>query len=369
VKWCNRLFNKIVPIFCISTALLLLLLIAACSSATSEKVKKAGQVKIGYGAPLLASGQAEIMQGLIKKAEQKGWTVITTNADSDSERQANQIDYFMSMEVDAIVVVPVDSQAICAPARKAMSAGIPFYTIDRAPVGCQINMTVLSDNFMAGKQAGEAMIDLLSKRYGNARGTVLELQGDLGTNVAVLRGNGFHSVINKYSEVEVISKPTEWRAEKFASATVDVVSSKEIDGIYLQSDCVGMSVVISALEQLGKKFPRDDRRHILITSVDGCPEGLKAIREGYADAAANQPLPDFGIIVDWIEKELKREPIEPGEVVMQGAPWSPAKVTREQSGWQLLLATTRITPENINDSSLWGNSHNPESPTPLKVNP
>ncbi|MBL8156983.1 MAG: sugar ABC transporter substrate-binding protein, partial [Anaerolineae bacterium] len=161
-------------------------------------------VVIGYGAPELSGGQGVIMQSVLNGAAGKGWEVITANANFDAETQANQIDNFIAQGVSAIVVVPVDSQAICSSVQRATDAGIPFYTVDRAPIGCEINMTVQSDNYLAGKQAAEAMVALLTEKYGEAKGTVLELQGDLGQNVAQLRGGGFNDVMANYPNITIV---------------------------------------------------------------------------------------------------------------------------------------------------------------------
>ena len=313
-------------------------------------------ITIGYGAPELSGGQGQIMNSLVTYAEEKNWAVVTTNANFSAETQANQMEYFISLGVDAIVTVPVDSQAICASAAKAKEAGIPFYTIDRAPIGCEINMVVQSDNYLAGKQAGEAMVELLTGKYGEAKGTVLELQGDLGQNVAQLRGGGFNDVLKEYPGITVISKPTEWSADKFSSNTLDVAGSTEIDGIYMHSDCVGTTVVLAALDQLGKKFKSGEEGHVFLTGVDGCPEALAAIRDGYSDEASSQPISDFGSIVDWIEKELAGEALEEGEVVKEGALWSPAQVVKSDVGFMLNLGTTKVTKENADLTALWGNN-------------
>lgn len=295
------------------------------------------------------------MESLIKHAEEKGWNVITANANSESQAQAGQIDYFLSEGVDAIVVVPVDSQEICASVKKAREAGVPLYTIDRAPIGCEFNMTVLANNYMAGVQAGEAMVDLLTERYGSPRGTILELQGDLSTNVAVLRRDGFHSVVNKYPDIEVISKDTGWQANKSASAAQEVLTTTDIDGIFVHADGIAIPVILPKFEQFGKMIPRGEEDHIFITGVGGSPPGLQAIRDGYADQTSGLPLFDFGTIADWIQKELNGEEVEAGEVVEEGAHWSPAKVEKGETGWQLLLVTTSVTHEIVNEPGLWGN--------------
>lgn len=347
------------------------MLLAACASNTAAPAAEeaapvaeeaapaeeaAAAVVIGYGAPELSGAQGQIMQGLVDHSEAKGWEVVTTNADFDAEAQANQMDDFISMGVNAIVTVPVDSQAICSSVAKAKEAGIAFYTIDRAPIGCAVDMTVQSDNYLAGKQSAEAIVAFLTEKYGEAKGTVLELQGDLGQNVAQLRGGGFNDYMADYPNVEVISKPTEWDAAKFSSATLDVAGSTDVDAIYMHSDSVGTTVVLAALEQLGKKFARGEEGHVFLAGVDGSPDAMQAIRDGWSDQASSQPIPDFGIIADWIEKKLAgEEPVE-GEVIQEGALWSPATIVMTDTGYQLNLATTSVTPDNADSAALWGNN-------------
>ena len=311
---------------------------------------------IGYGAPELSGGQGQIRQGLLDYAADKGWEVVDVNADQDAETQANQMENFIAQGVDEIVTVPVDSQAICASVAKAKDAGIPFFTIDRAPIGCEIDMVVQSDNYLAGKQAAEEMVRLLTEKYGEPKGTVLELQGDLGQNVAQLRGGGFNDYMADYPNITVISKPTEWKADNFAAATTDVVGSQDVDGIYMHSDCVGTTVVLAALEQLGKKFTREEEGHIFLTGVDGCAEAIQAIKDGYSDQASSQPIPDFGIITKWMEMVFNGEAIEEGTVEQDGALWSPATIVKSDVGFMLNLSTTKVTPENADNPALWGNN-------------
>lgn len=324
-----------------------------------EVVEEAAEeaVVVGYGAPELSGAQGQIMQGLIDHSEAKGWEVVTTNADFDAEAQANQMDDFISMGVNAIVTVPVDSQAICSSVTKAQEAGIPFYTIDRGTIGCKADMTIQSDNYMAGKQAAEALVAFLTEKYGEAKGVVLELQGDLGQNVAQLRGGGFNDFLADYPNIEVVSKPTEWAADKFSSATLDVLGSRDdVDGIYMHSDSVGTTVVLAALDQLGKKFPRGEEGHVFLCGVDGSPDALQAIRDEWSDQASSQPIPDFGIIADWIEKKLAGEDPTVGEIVQEGALWSPATIEETDSGFVMNLATTSATPDNADSDALWGNN-------------
>ena len=331
----------------IGVVVLFALVMGACAAPAAGPAA----ITIGYGAPELSGGQGPIMNGMLTGAKNKGWKIVTNNANADASTQANQIDDFIASGVKAIVTVPVDSQAICASVKKATDAGVLFFTIDRAPIGCEIAMTVQSDNYLAGKQAAEAMVKLLTEKNGEAKGTVL---------VAQLRGGGFNDVMKEYPNITVISKPTEWKAEKFSQATLDVVAAEPVEGIYMHSDCVGTVVVNAALEQLGKKSKRGEAGHIFLTGVDGCPDALQSIRDGYSDHASSQPIPDFGVVLaDYMETVFNGGQIKEGTVKKEGAPWSPATIVKSDTGFMLNLATTPANSSNADNAALWGNQVKP----------
>ena len=125
------------------------------------------KVVIGYSAPGLVGAQAQIQAGLVNAGKAKGWEVMTTTSGGDAQKQLNDINDFIAQKVDAIVAVPDDSAGVCQAVKAAKEANIPFYTIDRAPQGCEIDMVVLSDNYLAGKQSGEAIVEFL--KSGTAR--------------------------------------------------------------------------------------------------------------------------------------------------------------------------------------------------------
>jgi simple sugar transport system substrate-binding protein len=324
-----------------------------------KEAEAMGPVTIGYAAPSLVGGQVDIQEGVVRQAEAKGWQVITTNANGDAQRQNDDIDYFISLGVDAIVTVPFDSAGICAAAEKAKEADIPFFTIDRSPIGCQIDMTILSDNRLAGQQAGQAMVDLLTEKYGEPQGKVLEITGNLGQNVGMLRRDGFHDILDEYPDIEVITRPGDWDAALGVQIVEDVLNANpDLDGIYMHSDAVYVEGTMAVLEQFDALHQRGEEGHIFLTAVDGSPSGIRAIREGWQDESSNQPVPDFGRqAIEWIEKAVVNgEPIEEGEVVQEGALWSPAQIIINEDGTpELFLATTPVTEENTEDPGLWAN--------------
>jgi len=333
-----------------------LLSLALLFSLSLTGIASAAQVVVGYAAPSLDGGQKQIFDGFRVPAEAKGWKVLSVTSGGDAQKQLNDINDFITQGVDAIVAVPDDSAGICVAVQAAKEVGIPFYTIDRSAIGCQVEMTVLADNYLGGNQSGEAMVAHLIKKFGAPKGTVLEITGNLAQNVAQLRGAGFDDIINQYPDIQLIIKEGSWDAAKGVEIVRDVLSAQPVDGIYMHSDCVYSESTVQTLKELDQYAPRGEEGHIFIAAIDGCAGNLALIREGSTDQASGQPIPDLGsMVVEYIEKKLNGEAIEPGQVVQEGALWSPAQLKMTDVGFQLFLSTTDISIDNVDNPGLWGN--------------
>ena len=315
-------------------------------------------IRIGYAAPsLMDEGQVAIREGAYVTAKKFGWAFTTTDAERDASKQINQIESLLARGIDALVFVPVDSAALTVSVKKANKLGIPVITIDRKTTGGKLLLTVQSDNYLAGKQAGEYMVKLLKRKYGEPKGLVLELQGALGTNVAQLRGKGFNDVMAKYPDIKVISKPTNWYPDQGAAITEDILTAHpELDGIYWHSDCIGAGVV-PALERLGKLKLIGEPDHIFLVGIDGTRVMLGYIREKKVDATMSQPLLDHGkVALEFLRAYFQGEEIPTsGLVIEPGALWSPAHIQMVNTGPLINLATTPVDLTNVDDSRLWGN--------------
>jgi len=124
---------------------------------------------------------------------------------------------------------------------------------------------------------------------------VLELLGDMNTSSAVERHEGFSTRAKELGINVVTELPTYWEPDKANAAVLDgFQANPDINAIFMASGCAMFSGVKSALESLGKWHSRDEPGHILLIGVDGCPEPLNAIREGYYDGDAAQQLVTMG---------------------------------------------------------------------------
>lgn len=223
------------------------------------------------------------------EAKKLGVQYVEVVAESDSNKQQQQIENLISRKVDAIVCIPKDKVAIVAAAKKANEAGIPFLTNNRAAEpGAVIAFNVESDNYAMAKQEAEWLADYArkNKMFLNT----LVFVGDLKDINAGQRDKGFTEGAEANTDVMkiVMKVPTEWKPELALSGAVNALQANpEINCIFIPSDAL-LPPVKSAMEQHDRWFLSNEKGHIVFATFDGAPEAMEAIREGYVDVCLAQ---------------------------------------------------------------------------------
>lgn len=325
--------------------------VGACIAAGSGCVAVAEEGgRLGYSAGFLTDPfQSVLVQHVIDAAKGAGLeTMPATNANGDAGKQIADMQNLIAGGAEAIIANPTDSQAIIPALKAAESAGIPVVAIDMAPAGGKVAMIVRADNLSMGRTACETLGEAIG-----GEGKVLSLLGDQATTNGRDRTNGFNDCMTeKYPSVEIIEQPTDWQADKAATAAQTVLSSTpDLTAVYMQSDSVMLNGVLNALKSADRLKPRGEEGHVFTVSIDATPYALAQIRAGYLDAAVSQPLDgyvDYG--VDYIRRAMAGETFSPGptdhgsEIVMLGD--NPMD----------MLSAPLVTPENVDDTALWGNA-------------
>ncbi len=301
-----------------------------------------------------AESHLAIEIGMKNYAEKLGIKLLVNYCDEDTQKQIGVIDNYITQNVDAIIIVPADSKAVGEVVKKADAAGIPCYSVDRGIEG-PIQFTVMSDNFMAGAQAGEELVKGLKKIYNEPKGTILELLGDMTADIAHERRNGFHSTVDQYPNITVIEKPTKWDPVTAGEVTQDVLSSEDIDAIYYASDYTGAGV-IPVIESTGNMKKVDTAGHIYTCGIDGTTIMFNYIREKKVASTVNQPLTDFGLIVQIAyEQIVEGKEYKAGDTIESDAFWSPAVIEDSEYGLNLLLSTIPVDASNVDNPAYWAN--------------
>lgn len=301
----------------------------------------AGGYTFGIAMPQLDNdGFKANLVGIKQKAEELGITIITSDAKGNADTQMQQIEDFITRGVDAIVMCPIDSGALAAAVQKANTAGIPISSFDRNVSGGILAGLAESDNIAHGAKAAELMAEAAEKNgVAISDLKVLELLGTISTNTGLQRHEGFSKRAEELGIEIVASLPTEYKMDIAYSAVLDAFQANDkINAIFVASDNALYSGVESALLQLKKLNAIGEEGHIIVTTVDGGPQGLAGIRAGFIDGIAAQSK----LIMSYEAVMLAYKTLT-GEKIDQ-------TVVR--------ILPIPVTIDNVDDETLWANAIN-----------
>ncbi|MCG8585219.1 MAG: substrate-binding domain-containing protein, partial [Pirellulales bacterium] len=213
-----------------------------------------------------------------EEAKKHGYDMIRMSGEKDVNKQAGQIDEFITKGVAAIVINPCDSKSIGAAIKRANDAGIPVFTNDIKYDGDlgKVITHVATDNYQGGRLAGEAMV----KAIGGTGGKVGILHFPQ-VESCQLRVKGFNEVIDAHNEsatdnkIKVVATLDGGglRDEGFVAAQEIIQGNKDLRAFFAINDPSALGAY-AALEDAGKVD------QVLIVGFDGELAGKKAILEG-----------------------------------------------------------------------------------------
>ncbi|MEU2558744.1 substrate-binding domain-containing protein [Streptomyces longispororuber] len=227
----------------------------------------------------------QMKEGAQAEARKAGVDLTVTDAQNDASQQANQLQNFTSGNMGAVVVNPVDSDAIGPAARAANKADIPVVAADRGVNEADVATLVASDNAAGGRQAAKALADKLG-----GKGTVVVLQGTAGTSASRERGRGFAEGIKAYPGIEVVAKqPADFDRAKGLDVMTNLLQGHpDVDGVFAEND----EMALGAVKALGSKAGKS----VSVVGFDGTPDGLKAVADGTLYASVAQQPEELGRI-------------------------------------------------------------------------
>ena len=141
----------------------------ARESSDPSQTTNTSKATIGFSALTLTNPFFKVIADAMREeAAKHGYELVLVSGERDVKRQADQVNEFIIIGVDVIVLNPCDSQSIGPAIQAANAAGIPVFTNDIKYDGDtgEVVCHVATDNYQGGKLAGEAMVKLLSDSGG-----------------------------------------------------------------------------------------------------------------------------------------------------------------------------------------------------------
>ena len=194
--------------------------------------------------------------------------VFVESAQYDLNKQVNQIDTFIANGVQIIVLNAVDFAGIAPAVRRAKEAGVVVVAADVGAEG-GVDATVTSNNYQAGVQAGEYIVDKLG-----GKGNVIIVNGPPVTAVFD-RVNGAKEVFAKNPGIKILSENQNAGGSRDGGLRVmtDLLTAfDQIDAVFAINDPtgIGCELAIKQAKRQGEMF---------VVGVDGSPDAEVVLKD------------------------------------------------------------------------------------------
>ncbi len=301
------------------TTLLAVLVLAILASALAAGCQRGGGGAEGGGPRIGLSISTlnnpffvTLRNGAQEAAKKEGVELVVADAQNDAATQQDDVQNFVTQQMDAILVNPVDSASIVPAVQAANQANIPVIALDRGASGGEIATLIASDNVEGGRMAGEELIRLVGS------GPVAQLEGIPGASPTRDRGQGFEEAINAQEAVElVVSQTANFDRAEGLNVTENILQSNpEIKGIFAQNDEMALGAVRALGDQAGTE--------VKIVGFDAIEDALEAIQSGKMNATVAQQPDKIGSL--GVENAMK---VIDGESVPENIPVEVKLVTKE----------------------------------------
>ena len=278
----------------------------------------------------------------VATARELGADVNVQDAGADAEEQISQIEYFISKQVDVIVVIARDCGVLSDVIQEAHSAGLPVISYDRMVNNADTDLYISFDNRKVGEIMAQALVEALPQG-----GDIFMIQGPLSDNNVYMLKDGFDDTI-KATKLNVVYEANcdGWTAE-LAVGYVEEALEKypHVKGIMCGNDDIASQVVqVLAENQLAGD--------VVVVGQDGDLAACQRIVEGTQYMTAFKSIEDLA-------REAAKYAVEIGsgkevselegvtEEVNDGTYDIPARV----------LDPTAVTRENIDEVIIDGGFH------------
>ncbi|GHF39709.1 ribose transport system substrate-binding protein [Amycolatopsis bartoniae] len=214
--------------------------------------------------------------------------LLTTNAQSDLNKQISDIKSLLDRGAQLLVVAPLNSDGLQPALDAAKAKKVPVVTVDRKVTSqpCTDYLTFIGSDFVKqGQRAAQEMA-----RVTGGSGKVAILLGSSGNNVTTDRTQGFKDELAKTSGLSVVAEQTGDFDRSKGQAVMEqlIQSHPDLTAVYAENDEMGIGAV-NALRTAGKTPGKD----VKVVSVDGTRNAVQLIADGSYNAVI-ESNPRFG---------------------------------------------------------------------------
>lgn len=246
----------------------------AAAAATEAAAAPASDKKIKIGVSMLfddlwLTTMRDAMEAYGKS--QPNVELVMVDSKEDTATQLAQVENFIAQGMDAIVLVPANTDATDPMTKAAQEAKIPLVYVNRLPSNLPSDVAFVGSNSI---DAGIFQMQWIADKLGG-KGNVVIMMGNLDQEAAQKRTEGVKQVAAKYPDIKITKEQTgNWsRAEGLALMENWLSTGDQIDAVASNNDemAIGALSAIEAAGKLGK---------IIVGGVDASPDALQEMDKG-----------------------------------------------------------------------------------------
>jgi ABC-type sugar transport system substrate-binding protein len=205
-----------------------------------------------------------------QRAEELGYRATVFDSQNNTDKEAAHFESIIAGGYKAILFNPTDADGSISNVRRAKTAELPVFCIDREINANDVATSqILSDSYSGCVALGQYFVEQVGEK-----GQYAELLGILGDNNTHNRSKGFHSVVDRYPELKMVAQQTAGFDRTMGLEVMETIlqAHPDINAVFCGNDAMAMGAY-QAIMAAGKA----DK--IKVFGFDGADDVLRLIAE------------------------------------------------------------------------------------------
>ncbi|HQE94089.1 MAG TPA: substrate-binding domain-containing protein [Anaerolineae bacterium] len=295
------------------TRSLITILILAMLLTSFAGCEGGGKTKIGLSFSDFAVERWKNEEVLMRKLlEEKGYEVISQEANHDVKLQNDQIDNMVTQGVKALIIIAEDGDAAATAASNAAKKGVIVLAYDRLIKTPDISAYISFNNVEVGRQQALGVMAAIDAENwdvaANGPARVVKMGGSPTDNNAILVRQGQDSVLDPLEEagkIEIVADQwvDNWDPKNALTLMENILTAagNDIDAVVASNDGTALGALQAMKAQgLAGKVP--------ISGQDATADGCNSIVKGELTVSVFKDIRELSpLAVDLVDKLLKGE--------------------------------------------------------------
>jgi len=228
-----------------------------------------------------------IQDAMRKRAKELNIKLIEVDGQGKAENQISQVENFLALDVDAIILNPFDQYGSAPVVSIAKREGKPIVVVNAVVVNLdKADAYVGSNDQEAGRIAATYILQVLK-----GRGNIALIRGPNGHSAEIQRTEGIMEILKDHPDIKIIfDQSGNWDRTQGLELMENWLSTgKSLQAVIAQNDEMALGAQ-KAIEAAGKQ------NDIVVIGIDAIPDALRAVKEGKLCATVFQDARGQGIL-------------------------------------------------------------------------